>query len=146
MQMYFWVLKIYVSEVLARAVYVHIFCRCIWGFCPPPPPNTKKLATLLDTCILLTSTLWQIVGSFVQFQTRVYKIIIVDMCSFPPSPTPPQHTHTHTLAMLMKYTCMWSQIIANICSVDITTLYWGAQFASKFPVWIINFKKPRHID
>ena len=30
---------------LARAVYVHIFCRYIWGFCPPP--NTKKLATLL---------------------------------------------------------------------------------------------------
>ena len=123
MQMYFWVLKIYVSEVLARAVYVHIFCRYIWGFCPPPPPNTKKLATLLDTCILLTSTLWQILGSFVQFQTRVYKIIIVDKCSFPPSPTHPNtHTHTHTHTLHIGYANeVYLYVITNkcnICSVD----------------------------
>ena len=26
------------------------FCRYIWGSCPPPPPNTKNLATLLHVC------------------------------------------------------------------------------------------------
>ena len=49
-----WVLKIYVSEALARFarsrnISTYIFCRYISGSCPPPPPpHTKKLATLVD--------------------------------------------------------------------------------------------------
>ena len=41
--------SIYVSEALARAYKLHVhdfFPRYIWGLAPPPP-HTKKLATLL---------------------------------------------------------------------------------------------------
>ena len=48
----FWVLKIYASEALARFarsrnISTYIFGRYISGPCPPPP-NTKKLAMLLE--------------------------------------------------------------------------------------------------
>ena len=37
----------YVSEALARAVYVHFFVGTFGGSCPPP--HTKNLATLVTT-------------------------------------------------------------------------------------------------
>ena len=54
---------LYVFEVLARALhvglYIHDFCFCryIWGAYPPPLPNTKKLATLLDYIIIPANAL-----------------------------------------------------------------------------------------
>ena len=42
---------LYVSEALARAYKLHVhvffFLSVHLGGLPPPPPNTKKLATLL---------------------------------------------------------------------------------------------------
>ena len=55
----FWVLKIYVSEALARSrnisTCIYIIFVGTFGGLAPPPPHTKKLAALLIT-ILKTSS------------------------------------------------------------------------------------------
>ena len=45
MQMYFWVLKIYVSEALAQYNYVHIFVGTFGGLAPPPQYQKAGYAT-----------------------------------------------------------------------------------------------------
>ena len=53
--------------------YIYYFCRYIWGSCPP---NTKKLATLVDTATL---TKWQVKAMYDTWQWTfgtLFKLLI----------------------------------------------------------------------